>query len=255
VDSVRRRIGRDAPLVLLLQEVYRRGADVPAALGADAAVARRLGGISPDGLRHDVAALATALELGMYYVPSMRNGAPSDSDEDRGNAILSNVPLSDLAAIELPFERQRRVAVAATVTGTSARGVAWMLRVISAHLDNRAGARRGWFAGAEFARARQARGLVSLLDPNVPTLLAGDFNTWFGFSDQAYLETARAFPQTRVSDTRPTFLGVLRLDHFFFRLPDGWRAEFHRESERYGSDHAPLVATIRFSENGSSTLP
>ena len=176
----------------------------------------------------------------------MRNGRPSESDEDRGNAILANIPLSDLSAIELPFERQRRVAVAATIAGTSTRGLPWSLRVVSAHLDNIVGVRRGWVAGAEYARARQARGLVSLLDPRAPTLLAGDFNTWFGFSDQAYRETASAFPQTRVSDRRATFLGLLRLDHLFFRLPEGWRAEFHREEERFGSDHYPLVATIRF---------
>jgi endonuclease/exonuclease/phosphatase family metal-dependent hydrolase len=246
VESVRRRIGREAPLVLLLQEVYRRGEDVPAKLGPDAEVAGRLGTTAPNGRRDDVAALATALELGAWYVPSMRNGAPSESDEDRGNAILSNLPLAELAAIELPFERQRRVAVAATVSGTTARGMPWTLRVVSAHLDNMVGARRGWIAGGEYARARQARGLVALLGPHTATLLGGDFNTWFGFSDQAYVETARAFPQTRVSDRRPTFLGLLRLDHLFFRLPEGWRAEFRREHERYGSDHYPLVATIRF---------
>jgi endonuclease/exonuclease/phosphatase family metal-dependent hydrolase len=136
--------------------------------------------------------------------------------------------------------------VAATVAGVTTRGLPWNMRVVSAHLDNMVGPRRGWVAGAEYARARQARGLVSLLDERIPTILAGDFNTWFGFSDQAYRETVRAFPQTRVSDRRPTFLGILRLDHLFFRLPDGWQAEFRREDERYGSDHYPLVATIRF---------
>jgi endonuclease/exonuclease/phosphatase family metal-dependent hydrolase len=39
-------------------------------------------------------------------------------------------------------------------------------------------------------------------------------------------------------------MGLLRLDHLFFRLPDGWRGRFHRAAERYGSDHYPLVATI-----------
>ena len=245
VESVRRRIGREAPLVLLLQEAYRRGADVPSALLRDDVVAGRLGSTAPNGRREDVDALATALGLGVYYVPSMRNGAPSESDEDRGNAILSNMPLAELAAIELPFERQRRVAVAATLSGISRR-TPWKLRVVSAHLDNIVGLRRGWVAGGEYARARQARGLVSLLDPEMPTAIGGDFNTWFGFSDQAYIETARAFPETHVSDARPTFLGLLRLDHLFFRLPDGWRADFRREDERYGSDHYPLVATIRF---------
>lgn len=244
-DFVRSRIGRNAPFVLLLQEAYRRG-DVPNTLVSDAISAGRLLGVPPTGKRDDVAALAFALELSAYYVPSMRNGAPPESDEDRGNAILSNLPLSDLAAIELPFERQRRVAVAATISGLTSRAREWRLRLISAHLDNIVGVRRGWVAGAEYARARQARGLVSLLKAEIPTVLGGDFNTWFGYSDHAYIETARAFPQTHVSDGRPTFHGLLRLDHLFFRLPEGWRAEFRRENDRYGSDHYPLVATIRF---------
>ena len=75
-------------------------------------------------------------------------------------------------------------------------------------------------------------------------VLAGDFNTWFGFADRAYLELARAFPQTRVTDTRRTFEGLLRLDHFFYRLPDGWSAGFRRADSRYGSDHSPLVGTV-----------
>jgi hypothetical protein len=30
----------------------------------------------------------------------------------------------------------------------------------------------------------------------------------------------------------------------FFRLPGGWRADFRRADDDYGSDHHPLVATI-----------
>ena len=246
VDAIRERAGRDAPLVLLLQEVYRRGAEVPASLVDDAAFADRLGAVGRSGRRTDVAALAAELGLGVWYAPSMRNGAPAESDEDRGNAILSTLPLSDLSAIELPFERQRRVAVAGTIAGVSSSGASWTLRLVSAHLDNMVGARRGWIAGGEYARTRQARGLLALLRGETPTVVGGDFNTWFGFSDKAYRETVLAFPQTRVTDPRATFHGLLRLDHLFFRIPDRWRAEFRREDEPYGSDHYPLVATIRF---------
>jgi endonuclease/exonuclease/phosphatase family metal-dependent hydrolase len=66
-----------------------------------------------------------------------------------------------------------------------------------------------------------------------------------GSALRSYLEAARAFPQTLVTDRRPTFMGLLRLDHLFFRLPPGWRAEFHRGNDRFGSDHYPLIATIR----------
>lgn len=232
----------DRPIVLLLQEVYRRGVEVPG-LARGAAFAGRLGGSRGAEEKTGIAAVAAELGMAAYYVPSMRNGG-GDSDEDRGNAILSTVPIADLEAIELPFERQRRVAVAATIAGTTLSGRPWRVRVVSAHLDNTI-ARRGWIA-SEYGRARQARGLVALLQGDVPTVLGGDFNTWFGFSDQVYVETAKAFPQTPSHDRRATFLGMLRLDHLFYRLPDGWQARARRADHRYGSDHAPLIGSIRF---------
>ena len=231
------------PLVLLLQEVCRGGPAVPTLLDLHAAFAGRLGAAGELHSRQ-IEEIGRELGLGVYYVPSMRNGGLT-SDEDRGNAILSSLPLSDLRAMELPFERQRRVVVAATLSGYASTGEPWSVRVVSAHLDNMGGAKRAWI-GAEYGRARQARSLASLLDDNEPTILAGDFNTWFGFSDQAYAETARAFPETQITDRRPTFRGLLRLDHVFYRLAPGWRAEFRRGPSRYGSDHYPLVGSLHF---------
>lgn len=228
------------PIVMLLQEAYRRGPAVPQ-LPRGARFAARLGGTSGRGGATDVESLGAALGMFVYYVPSMRNGG-GESDEDRGNAILSDLPLQDLTAIELPFERQRRVAVAATVAGRTASGEPWQLRLVNAHLDN-AMPRRG-FLGSEYGRARQARGLVAHLDARVPTVLGGDFNTWFGFSDQVFLETRRAFPQTTVVDRGATFMGLLRLDHVFYRLPAGWRADVRRAAHRYGSDHTPIISTF-----------
>jgi endonuclease/exonuclease/phosphatase family metal-dependent hydrolase len=234
----------DSALVLLLQEVYREGPEVPASLIANAVVPGRLGGPRrPDA--HDVEAIAERSRLNLYYVPSMRNGLPRLSSEDRGNAILASVPLTELSAIELPFERQRRVAVAATAIGHSSTGAEWRIRFVSAHLDNMVGARRLWFAGGVFARARQARALVDHVRGAESAIIGGDFNTWFGFGDPAFRETRREFPDTEVTDTRPTFHNLLRLDHLFFRLPDGWQARFARGAHAYGSDHWPLIATIR----------
>ena len=248
--ALRERHGADVPVVLLLQEAYRKGPDVPAILTKGMSFASRLGLTSAGSPRDDIAAIAARSGLHAYDAPSMRNGSPLVSDEDRGNAILSSLPLSQLSAIELPFERQRRVAVAATVTGTSLGGTPWSLRVVSAHLDNVAGARRLWLFGRQFARMRQARALVSYLDGTGAVVLAGDFNTWFGFADPAYRETARAFHAPLPSDRRGTFRGRLRLDHMFFRLPDGWRAEATRADSSYGSDHFPLVATIAIGSQG-----
>ncbi len=235
---------RDTPIVLLLQEVYRSGPDVPGAIDRDAAFASHLGGPDAPGHAHeDIATIAALTGLQAYYAPSMRNG-DAGSAEDRGNAILSSLPLSGFTAIELPFERQRRVAVAATVQGLSPDGNPWTMRVVSAHLDNVSGARRLWVLGSEYARIRQARGLASWLSDGVPTILGGDFNTWAGFSDGAYKEAARAFDAARPEDRRATFLGLLRLDHLFFRLPRGWRATFDRGPSRFGSDHYPLIASV-----------
>jgi endonuclease/exonuclease/phosphatase family metal-dependent hydrolase len=237
-----RRQGAGGPIVLLLQEVYRSGPEVPTRLSPEAVFASRLAGTRRDGRRDEIEAVASVLGMNAYYVPSMRNGGPG-SDEDRGNAILSTLPLSTLTAFELPFERQRRVAVGATVHGVRATGEPWSLRLVSAHLDNLGAAKRLWL-GAELGRVRQTRGLIEQLADESSLIVGGDFNTWFGFADRAFRETARAFPATRVTDRRATFRGLLRLDHLFFRLPSGWTAAFRRADDSYGSDHYPLIATI-----------
>jgi endonuclease/exonuclease/phosphatase family metal-dependent hydrolase len=154
------------------------------------------------------------------------------------------MPLDDFSAIELPFERQRRVAIAATVSGTSSQGTPWRLRLVSSHLDNMVGAARGWIVGGQFARVRQTRALLDHLRADTAVVLGGDFNTWFGFLEPAYAEIARVFPDTDVRDRRATFMGLLRLDHLFFRLPDGWTGTFRRAEQRYGSDHYPLIGAI-----------
>ena len=230
--------------VLLLQEVYRGGPEVPAVLPPDAAFAPRKGGAAAGSRYEEIESVAAALGLWLYYVPSMRNGTPAASSEDRGNAILSSLPLQDLAAFELPFERQRRVALAGTIAGSASAGAPWRLRLVNAHLDNTFDLRRLWLA-AEYGRTRQARSLLSALPIEEPLILGGDFNTWSGFSDQTYLTLARAFPSRHVTDPRATFLGVLRLDHLFFRLDPGWTATVRRGDDRFGSDHYPLIATVR----------
>ncbi len=232
------------PVVMLLQEVFRSGSDVPTTLDRHDAFAGRLGSGDHARAGHEIEEVGRLLGLAVYYVPSMRNGDQA-STEDRGNAILSNLPLSDLQAIELPFERQRRVAIAATIHGRTSSGTPWRVRVVSAHLDNMGSAKRAWI-GSEYGRARQARGLAALLRGEQPTILGGDFNTWFGFSDQAYREIAGEFPETRIVDRRPTFRGLLRLDHVFYRLPRDWRLDIRRGESRFGSDHYPLVGSLQF---------
>lgn len=231
------------PIVLLLQEVYREGAEVPAWLPADAAFARRKGGRAGGPGFESIDKVAASLGLSLYYVPSMRNGGPASSQEDRGNVVLANMPIEDPGAIELPFERQRRVALSASVQGLTAAGVPWRLRFVNAHLDNTFNPGRLWLA-AEYGRARQARALLAAVDRGEPLVLGGDFNTVSGFADAAYVPLARRFPAVPATDRRATFLGLLRLDHMFFRLPAGWTASFRRADERFGSDHYPLIASV-----------
>jgi endonuclease/exonuclease/phosphatase family metal-dependent hydrolase len=130
------------------------------------------------------------------------------------------------------------------------------MRLTSAHLDNMVGPKRLWIAGGEFARTRQARALIDVLREEPSAILGADLNTWFGFSDRAYTEVATAFPGTPVEDRRATFYGLLRLDHMFFRLPPGARAQFRRAASRYGSDHYPLIGrvTLRESQAGRGAI-
>jgi endonuclease/exonuclease/phosphatase family metal-dependent hydrolase len=222
--------------VLLLQEVYRSGLVVSAAPGARFASAVKPGGSN----RVDITATARALDASLFYVPSMRNGPPSTSDEDRGNAILSTLPLAGYTAIELPLERQRRVVVTASTTGDAGTR-RWRLRLVSAHFTNAVG--HHFWVLSELGRVRHALALGAALDPNEPTLLGGDFNTWFGFQDAAYQLLARRFRNEAPGDRRPTF-SIMRLDHVFHRLPAGWRVTVSRARQKYGSDHYPLIAEL-----------
>ncbi len=225
--------------VLLLQEAFRDDPALPSDVEGPFAGAIRPG---TDGRpRQDIEADAERLGLHLFYVPSMRNGSPEDGMEDRGNALLSTVPLQDLQAIELPFERQRRVAAAARVELRTADGTTMPLSIVTAHLDSRPGLRR-LFLLAPPARTRQMRGLLDVL-PKGPAVLGGDLNTWFGTAEGAWELARQAFPDTPDGDGAT--VGPFRLDHLFFRLPEGWTADWHVAESAYGSDHRPVVGEIR----------
>lgn len=227
--------------VLLLQEVYRTGADVPARGAERPSWASAEASLGPEGKRDDIGTVAQRLKLAALYVPSMRNGEPGVTTEDRGNAILSTMPLSDLAAVELPLERQRRVALQATIRVSRPGGDALAVRLICAHFTNMV-MHHLWVL-SESGRLRQARALAGVLPAEGTLVVGGDFNAWFGYRDAAYKELARLVPPASSDDRRPTF-GPMRLDHVLLRLPAEWRASVRRADSRYGSDHYPLVAEI-----------
>ena len=266
--------------VLLLQEVYRSGHDVPR--GA-AMRPRRIAPRPAAGQRAAVLEVARDHGLHLFYVPSMANGwAHADgAREDRGNAIVSTLPLDDHTAIELPFEGQRRVAASATVRSTTPDGRPLPLRVVSVHLDNRSIASR-FQRSFGSGRARQAEALTAALARDahaLPTIVAGDLNTWAPSSWERAIAVLRAhFPHGNAT-SGPTYagrpLGVGRtLDHMLFRLPVAEEEEhaatgpsastpllppiaqtpvFERPVSRrlddaHGSDHYPLMARLTLAD-------
>jgi len=223
--------------VLLLQEALRIDSIVPAA-GADREGARRL---VRSAQPVDVVAFAREAGLSLFYLPSMRNGlGAEDGREDRGNAILSTLPLTELRALELPFVRQRRV-VPVALLGGGDPGAA--ITVASVHLDPFVGGDRLWLLGAVASRGRQARVVADALPPFGPLAIGGDFNTWRGAGEPAVAE------MRRISDpapwpAEPTFANGRVLDHLFFRLPPPLRGTYRRAPQTYGSDHFPLVGVV-----------
>jgi endonuclease/exonuclease/phosphatase family metal-dependent hydrolase len=157
----------------------------------------------------------------------------------RGNAILSTLPLLDPRTIELPRERQRRVAVAASIDLGGMR-----VRLATTHLENRV----SWWRGGLFsedARRRQAEALIAALPPDEPTILGGDFNAWLGRNEPAWRALASRFPDGPAPLATPTFRDRLFLDEIFFDVPDSWAAERVVVPSRYGSDHHPVIGLLR----------
>ena len=235
----------DSPLLLLLQEAYRSDDSIPPAPSGSAG--RIL--VAQSGPQEDIVDTARSLGLNLRYAPSMRNGVLRS---DRGNAILSTLPLDEAHAYELPLVLQRRVAVTAGINlgGRS-------LRLVSAHLDPRGPPGPQWFGAA--GRELQARYLAaSVADDTV--ILGADLNLGRGRYEPAWRllgETGYTFevpPST--PPWRHTFHALPRLvlDYLLVRNRAGTvrRARVHRLDEHpldrgarvFGSDHHPLLAIV-----------
>jgi endonuclease/exonuclease/phosphatase family metal-dependent hydrolase len=111
------------------------------------------------------------------------------------------------------------------------------LQVIATHLGLRAGERR-----------RQIDTLYRLVkesDGPWPTLLAGDLNAWYPFSDTLRL-IGRQLPLRPSVVTFPTPRPFLALDRIMLRAPGSHMTVFrhHTEAARIASDHFPVVADI-----------
>jgi len=232
-------------LVMLLQEAFRGGADVPESYPSGLHVPS---GIHPRRPAPDIVSLANAFDLFVAYVPSMRNGSSTSvsTREDRGNAILSTEPISDVVAIELPFGRQRRVAIAATVTPRGSR--ARPIRVIVLHFDT------------DEHRVMQADYLAgkikSLTDAKIfPVVVAGDLNSRKGLADQTVAAISAVIHREDECGTGRTFglplgldvVAIKRLDFMFSTLNEfGLTKTCETLGDRMGSDHVPVVMTAGF---------
>jgi endonuclease/exonuclease/phosphatase family metal-dependent hydrolase len=243
----------ESPLVVLIQEAYRRDLSIPPAPAGRAG--RML--VAQLGVQEDVVETAQALGLNLRYAPSMRNGMlPSD----RGNAILSTLPLEDARAVELPLVLQRRVAVSAAITVGRHR-----LRLVSAHLDPRGPPGHQWLGAS--GRAVQARHLVaSLSDETV--VLGADLNLGRGRYEPAWRLLGDAGFTFGVPASSPTWrhtfhaLPRLVLDYLLIRDRAGaiHHARVHRLDEHprdrgprvFGSDHHPLLARVDLDLNPPS---
>lgn len=230
--------------VLLLQELYRGGNDVPPFMpGARTAFA-----ILPRNPHAtDARRYAESLGLSVLYVPSMRNGA--ELLEDRGNAIISTEPLLDALALELPLERQRRVAIGTAIEVTIDQQPT-RLALFNAHLEPLSSPKSLWIF--RNPRGPQARAILDLLKTPrfdngdaAGTVLGGDFNiVQSGINEAAYKET-RAWSTSLASENGRNTHSMGRIDHLFFRLDEGWSARTERLDDRFGSDHYPVLG--RFS--------
>jgi endonuclease/exonuclease/phosphatase family metal-dependent hydrolase len=235
--------------VLLLQEAYRRDEAIPVRIARDFPVPGRIA--SAQGRGPAIDHFWRDDRLAVLYAPSMRNGIVDLEREDRGNAIVSTMALRDPVLIELPLEHQRRVAVGATIDGVTTSGRPWRVRLMDVHLDTAMALLHG---GPFEARRRQADALLAALNATpsstapTATVVAGDFNTWGGGRERALDVLARALPDARDAGAEPTWVGPLgihaTLDHVFVAGPAN--VTVRRLPDRFGSDHYPLVAVLRF---------
>ena len=234
--------GGDVSVVLLLQEAIRRGADVPAVVPPNVSIPKALGS---NRAASDVVALARDLNASLAYVPSMRNGRTTDpgTRADRGNAILSTELLDEITAIELPFGKQRRVAIAATVRPRGRPDLA--VRVASFHFDT-----NGTRVGQAHAMAAYLRTMRERF--NV-VLAGGDVNSFWGVRDRAFVAVDAALQMepcgTGRTNTWPLRLDRLvffrgRIDFLFGFRPGSVDRSCRTVPSRLDSDHHPIVMTM-----------
>jgi endonuclease/exonuclease/phosphatase family metal-dependent hydrolase len=236
---------RELPLVVLVQEALRADETVPER--SNGLAAREI--LSPLTGREDVVDVARRLGLHLRYIPSMRNAG---GRSDRGNAILSTLPLSGARGVELPLVLQRRVALTASFTTGTRR-----LSLSSAHLEPRGPVGYKWLGAA--GRAQQIRHLLERLEDD-SVILGADLNLGRGRAEPTWRSLAEAGFAFGIPGGVPAWrhtyhaLPRLVLDYILIRDRAGAfdQVRVHRLDEHpadrgatvFGSDHHPLLARV-----------
>jgi len=241
------------PFVLLVQEAHRASRDIPE-IPSGVSLPNSIGKSDDHASRAEIVTIAEQCGLSLFYAPSMRNGAEADGEmpEDRGNAILASIPLSDLSAVELPLETQRRVAVAAVAHPPGREPI----RVVSFHFDVAANMLRVLTTGNS-TRLRQGLGLARALDEldngetRLATIIGGDVNSW-SEKETVIRHLSEQFPESPRATAEGT-RGGYPTDHIFVRTFEGSKIALDESSYRvapleYGSDHRGRLLTLNFSD-------
>ena len=197
------------------------------------------------GYRDVASELATT--LGLYYAFAVENPYQKGGGE-RGLAILSRFPISQVERIALPHAGpggRRRIALGTTVHLGPNR-----LRVYSIHLETR------------IANRKHADQLTTVLtDANryreLPTVILGDFNTVYFRSEQTCDLLKASDFQTKPyegSSFRKALLLRKKLDWIWTRNLEILESGVQGQIE--ASDHRPVWALLRWrSEPNATSLP
>lgn len=241
--------------VMLLQEAYRQDSSVPVNIPSNTKAGNNIHVLTPRGSRVDIITIARKHGLGLFYVPSMRNGRQEKIDvpEDRGNAILSTIPLSRLIAVELPLERQRRTTIAANIEGITKKNESWKIQLVNIHLENRTSGLT-LFRGLGIARLNQITALLKILPEEKIAVMAGDFNTWFREAKEPTIKHMENFfvrfqivskhDSPKIPRKHYPLFPDRLVDYLFLRIPENWQTEKYSINNNYGSDHYPLITKI-----------
>lgn len=197
------------------------------------------------GYENVASELATA--LGLYYAFAVENPYKKGGGE-RGLAILSRFPMSEVERIALPHAGpggRRRIALGTTVHLGPNR-----LRVYSIHLETR------------IANRKHADQLKTVLtDANryrdLPTIILGDFNTVYFRSEQTFDLLKASDFQTKPyegSSFRKVLLLRKKLDWIWTRDLEIFDSGVQGQIE--ASDHRPVWAQLRWrSQPNAASLP